>query len=134
MRHDPIDPQLFIQTRKRLSELLLPNSLAVVNANDVLPTNADGSLPLVPNSDLFYLSGVEQEESVLVLSPDHPDEKLREVLFLRETNEHLKTWEGAKLTKDEATRVSGVRNVKWLDELPVTFRGLMVDAEHVYLN
>lgn len=134
MRHLPIDAPLFIENRARLTKLLPPRSMAVLNANDVLPTNADGSLPLVPNSDLFYLSGVEQEESILVLSPDQPDEKLREVLFLRETSEHLKIWEGAKLTKDEATRVSGVRTVKWLDEFPVTFRGLMVDAEHVYLN
>lgn len=134
MRHLPIDAALFVENRARLTKLLPPRSLVALNANDVLPTNADGSLPLVPNSDLFYLSGVEQEESILVLSPDHPDEKLREVLFVRETNDHLKIWEGAKLTKDEATRNSGVRTVKWLADFPVTFRGLMVDAEHVYLN
>jgi len=134
MRHLPIDAALFIENRARLTKLLPPRSLALVNANDVLPTNADGSLPLVPNSDLFYLSGVEQEESILVLSPDHPDEKLREVLFVRETNDHIKVWEGAKLTKAQATQVSGIRTVKWLAEFPVTFRGLMVDAEQVFLN
>lgn len=134
MRHLPIDSALFLENRARLTKLLPPRSLAVVNANDVLPTNADGSLPLVANSDLFYLSGIEQEESVLVLSPDHPDEKLREVLFVRETSDLLKVWEGAKHTKDEATRISGVRTVKWLGDFNVTFRGLMFDAEHVYLN
>jgi Xaa-Pro aminopeptidase len=134
MRHLPIDASLFVENRARLRKLLPPRSLVVANANDVLPTNADGSLMLVPNSDLFYLSGVEQEESILVLCPDHPDEKLREVLFVRETSDLLKIWEGAKLTKDEATQVSGVRTVKWLSDFPVTFRGLMFDAEQVYLN
>lgn len=134
MRHLPIDSALFVENRDRMRKLLPPRSLVVLNANDVLPTNADGSLPLVANNDLFYLSGVEQEESILVLSPDQPDEHLREVLFLRETNDHLKQWEGAKLTKDEATAVSGIKTVKWLSEFPVTFRGLMIDAEPVFLN
>jgi Xaa-Pro aminopeptidase len=134
MRHLPIDSKLFVDNRGRLAKLLPPRSLVVVNANDVLPTNADGSLPLVPNSDLFYLSGVEQEESILALFPDHPDEKLREVLFVRETSEQLKVWEGAKLTKEQATQVSGIRTVKWLSDFHVVFRGLMCDAEHVYLN
>ncbi|MGC3966174.1 MAG: aminopeptidase P N-terminal domain-containing protein [Pirellulales bacterium] len=134
MRHHPIDSQLFVENRDRLRKLLPPNSLAAVNANDVLPTNADGSLPLVPNNDLFYLSGVEQEESLLVLAPDAADEKLREILFLREPNEHLKTWEGYKLSKDDATKISGVRTVKWLSELPGVWHGLMCDAEQVFLN
>ncbi|HEV7221116.1 MAG TPA: aminopeptidase P N-terminal domain-containing protein, partial [Pirellulales bacterium] len=134
MRHAPIDASLFVENRARLKQLLPPRSLAVVNANDVLPTNADGSLPLVPNADLFYLSGVEQEESILVLSPDAHDEKLREVLFLREPNELLKTWEGHKLSKDEATQVSGIRTVKWLGDFFKTFHGLICDAEQVFLN
>src|SRR5262245_57829986 len=107
MRHAPLSASIFVEHRKRLSELLLPNSLAVVNANDILPTNADGTLRLQPNSDLFYLSGVEQEESILVLFPDADDPKHRELLFLRETNERLATWEGHKLTLEEARAVSG---------------------------
>ena len=134
MRHLPIDSKLFIDNRARLAQMLPPRSLVVLNANDVMPTNADGSLSLVPNSDLFYLSGVEQEESILVLSPDAPDEKLREVLFVRETSDLLKIWEGAKLTKSQATGVSGIQTVKWLSEFPVVFRGMMCDAEQVYLN
>src|SRR3954470_4081148 len=134
MRHERIDPKLFVENRRRLVELLPPNSLAVVNANDVLPTNADATLMMQPNSDLFYLTGVEQEESVLLLAPGAADEKLREVLFLREPNEHLKTWEGHKLSKEEATAVSGVKTVKWLSEWPAVFHGTMCDAEHVYLN
>jgi Xaa-Pro aminopeptidase len=134
MRHTPIDPQLFIDNRARLRQLLLPNSLAVLNANDVLPTNADGSLPMHPNADLFYLSGVEQEESILLIAPDVFDEKQREILFVRETNDLLKIWEGHKLTKEEATNVSGIKTVKWLSEFRTVFHQLMCEVEHVYLN
>ncbi len=134
MRHAPIDPKLFIQNRERLTQLLLPNSLAVVNANDLVTTNSDGTGPFYPNSDLFYLTGVEQEESILLLAPDAHDEKLREVLFLRETSEHIARWEGHKLTKEEATATTGVKNVKWLAEFPTMFRMLMSEAENVHLN
>ncbi|MBI5772480.1 MAG: aminopeptidase P family protein [Verrucomicrobia bacterium] len=134
MRHAPIDPQLFTENRRRLAALLPGNALAVVNANDVPPTNADGSLLLVPNSDLFYLAGIEQEESLLVLAPDAFDPKLREVLFLREPSEHLKIWEGHKHSKEEAQKISGIKTVKWLAEFPLVFRQLMCDAEQVFLN
>ncbi|HXU76216.1 MAG TPA: aminopeptidase P N-terminal domain-containing protein, partial [Methylomirabilota bacterium] len=86
MRYASIDPQLFVSHRANLQKLLLPNSLAVVNANDILPTNADGTLLLYPNSDLFYLSGIEQEKSVLLLYPDAHEESNREILFLRQPN------------------------------------------------
>jgi Xaa-Pro aminopeptidase len=134
MRHSPIDPKLFVENRERLAKLLPSNSLTVINANDVLPTNADGTLALHPNSDLFYLSGIEQEESILVLSPQSFDPRLREVLFLREASEHLKIWEGYKHSKEDAQKISGVKTVKWLSEFPVIFRQLMCDAEHVFLN
>ncbi|MEX2186289.1 MAG: aminopeptidase P family protein [Pirellulales bacterium] len=134
MRHAPIDPKLFVDNRRRLAEMLPPNSIAVANANDVLPTNADGTLPLHPSADLFYLTGVEQEESILVLAPTAAEEKHREILFLREPNEQLKTWEGHKLGKDEATKVSGVTTVKWLGEFRTIFRQLMCEAERVFLN
>jgi Xaa-Pro aminopeptidase len=134
VRYAPIDPQLFIENRNRLKGLLLPNSLVALNANDLLPTNADGSLPLIPNSDLFHLSGVEQEQSILILYPDADDEKHREMLFLRETNEELATWEGHKLTKDEARKVSGIQQVHWLEDFPRLFHRLMCECDHVYLN
>ena len=134
MRHAKIEPSLFIENRQRLAKLLEPNSVAVVNANDLLPSNADAVLMMQPNSDLFYLTGIEQEETVLLLAPDAHDENLREVLFLREPNEHLKTWEGHKLSKDEAAELSGVKTVKWLSEWRGVFHGAMCDAEHVYLN
>jgi Xaa-Pro aminopeptidase len=134
MRYQAIDPKLFIENRARLARLLQSNSLAIVNANDVMPTNADGTLPLQPNTDLFYLTGVEQEESILLLYPDAHEENMREILFLRETSELLATWEGHKLTKEEATRVSGIKRVEWLSEFRPLFHRLMCECDHVYLN
>lgn len=134
MRYAPIDPRLFVENRARLKPLLLPHSLVVVNANDILPTNADGTLRLIANSDLFWLTGVSQEESILLLFPDADDEKHREILFLRETSELIAIWEGHKLTKEEARQVSGIRQVHWLSDFPAIFRKLMCEAEHVYLN
>ena len=134
MRYAPIDPRLFVENRARLKPLLLPGSLAVVNANDILPTNADGTLRLIANSDLFWLTGVNQEETILVLFPDADDEKHREMLFLRETSDLIATWEGRKLTKEEARRLTGIRQVHWLSEFPAIFRKVMCEAQHVYLN
>lgn len=134
MRHAPIPSELFVENRRRLAALLEPHSLAVVNANDVLPTNADGTLPLQPNSDLFYLTGIEQEETVLVLAPDAFEPRQREMLFIRQPDERLKTWEGHKLSPEEATRISGIKQVRWLSEFPTELHRLMCEMEHVYLN
>jgi Xaa-Pro aminopeptidase len=134
MRYRPINPQLFINNRASLVKLMLPNSLALVNANDILPTNADGTIALHPNSDLFYLTGVEQEESILLLYPDAHEEKMREILFVRETNDQLAIWEGHKLTKEEAQKTSGIKRVEWLTDFRPLFHRLMCECEHVYLN
>jgi len=134
MRYRPISSELFVANRSRLAELLLPNSLAVLNANDVLPTNADGTLPLHQNSDLFYLTGIDQEETILLLYPDAHEENMREILFLRETNDLLATWEGHKLTKEEAQRASGIKRVEWLSQFQPLFHRLMCECEHLYLN
>ncbi len=134
MRYAAIDPELFITNRKNLKRLLLPNSLVVVNANDILPTNGDALLPLRQNSDLFHLTGIEQEESLLLLCPDAQDEKLREILFVRESSPLLETWEGHKLTKAEAASISGVLRVEWLSGFRAIFHRLMCECEHVYLN
>src|SRR5437763_587269 len=131
MRYEPFDVRLFELNRERLREQLLPNSLAIVNANDIQPTTTDGSMPYFPNSDLFYLSSVEQEESVLLIAPSAHDEAMREVLFLRETNDLLKTWEGHKLSKEEAQKLSGVKKVKWLSQFERTLHQLMCEADHV---
>ena len=108
MRYAPISSELFVANRKRLRDLLLPNSLVAVNANDALPTNGDGSLGLCPNSDLFYLTGVEQEHTILVLYPAADEEKHREILFLREPTKENELWEGHKLTREEARELTGV--------------------------
>ncbi|MDB6173297.1 MAG: pepP [Chthoniobacteraceae bacterium] len=134
MRHASIDPLLFVENRRRLRELMLPGSVAVVNNNDLLPTNADGSLILQPNSDLFYFTGIEQEESVLVFFPDAHDERNREILFLREPIAHLEIWEGKKLSKEEAIAISGIKRVEWLSAFDGIFRALMCECESVYLN
>jgi Xaa-Pro aminopeptidase len=134
MRDASIDSQLFITNRERLKELLLKNSLAIVNANDIPPSNADGTLALPTNSDLFYLSGVEQEETILLLYPDAEDDKHREILFLREPTPEIELWEGRKLTPDQARQVTGVKTIRWLSEFRRLFHRLMCDCDHVYLN
>ena len=134
MRYRPINPQLFTNNRTNLEQLLLPNSLALVNANDRLLPSADGTLPLRQNSDLFYLTGIDQEETILLLYPEAQEEKMREILFLREPNELLATWEGHKLTKEEAKKISGITRVEWLSEFRPLFHRLMCECEHVYLN
>ena len=134
MRHLPIKPKLFRNNRSRLAELLEPKSLAVVNANDPMPTNADGTMMIHPNSDLFYLTGIEQEESIVLLFPDAGDTKHREILFLREPSEHLEIWEGHKHTKEEARKISGIKNVQWTSAFPGIFRILMCESESAYVN
>ena len=134
MRHTPIDSKLFATHRKNLSDRLPARALAITNANDVLPTNADGTFPIHPNSDLFYLSGIEQEESVLVLFPDCPNPKHREILFVREPSEHLKIWEGYKHTKDDAQKISGIQTVYWTKDFDNIFQLLAAEAETFFLN
>jgi Xaa-Pro aminopeptidase len=134
MRHDPIDPQLFIENRRNLEAQLKPGSIAVFNSSDVMPKSADGIHPFSQQTDLFYLSGIDQEESTLVLFPDAREEKHREVLFLRETSEQIALWEGKKYTKDEAAAASGVKTVYWNAEFDSVFRALVFQAERIYLN
>ena len=134
MRYSPLPADLFVENRKRLVSLLEPESLVVLPGNDMMPTNADGVMRYYQNSDLFYLTGVDQEETILVIAPDTHDEKLREVLFLRETSEQITIWEGAKLTKEQAREQTGIENIQWLSEFPRIFRDLMVSSQRVYLN
>ena len=134
MRYGPIAPELFVENRRRFREMLKPNSLAIFQANDIMPTNADGTMPFRQNNDLFYLSGVDQEESILVICPDARLEKHREILFLRETSEHILIWEGYKLTKEQAREQSGVQSIMWLESFPAVLAALMNEAENVYLN
>ena len=134
MKAVPLPAALFTLNRERLVQRLLPRSLAVFNANDIMPTNADGAMGHLQNADLFYLTGVHQEETILLLAPDAFDPNHREILFVRQPNEHLAIWEGHKLTKEQATAISGIKNVKWLSEFPVIFRQVICELENVYLN
>lgn len=134
MRYRSIPASLFIENRKRLAAKLLPGSVAIFNSNDVLPSNADGHLAFLQNSDLFYLTGINQEETILLLFPDSPEPKHREVLFLRETNNTILTWEGYKYTKDQAREITGIQTVCWLSEFEFVFVRAMAEAENVYLN
>jgi len=134
MKYLPVDSQLFINNRKSLSTRLKNNELAIFNSNDIMPTNADGTMPFKQNSDLFWLSGVDQEESVLIIFPDHPNESQREILFLKETNKHIAIWEGAKLTKKGALKTAGIKTVYWLSELEKKLDELIKKCNGVYLN
>lgn len=136
MRYKQISKSLYINNRKRLVTELKSGSLAVFNSNDIQPTNADGTMRFRQNNDLFYLTGIDQEETILVLFPDYPDKKFREVLFLRETSELIATWEGHKFTKDEARELSGIETVLWTSEFPKLLNAMLTmgGAEFVYLN
>lgn len=136
MRYKQINKSLYISNRKRLVHELKPGAVGVFNSNDIMPTNADGTMRFRQNNDLFYLTGVDQEETILVLFPDYPDKKFREVLFLRETSEVIATWEGHKLTKDEARALSGIETVLWTSEFPKLLNTMLTmgGAELVYLN
>ncbi|MEY4387067.1 MAG: Xaa-Pro aminopeptidase [Verrucomicrobiota bacterium] len=134
MKHVPFPAELFIHNRERLKQRLLPRSVAILNANDIMPTNADGTMGHLQNADLFYLTGVHQEETVLLLAPNAFDPNHREVLFVRETSELLTIWEGHKLTKEQASALTGIKTVKWLSEFPTVFRTVMCESENVYLN
>lgn len=134
MKYDPINNDLFVQNRKRLAERMKPRSVAIVHANDIMPTNADGTMPFVQNGNLFYLTGVDQEESIVLIAPDFPDEKMREILFVRETNEEIAVWEGHKLTKEEAVQTSGIKNIKWTQEFEKLFYTILAECDHIYLD
>lgn len=134
MKYSSINKQLFIDNRAKFSKNLKSGSLAIFFSNDILPTNADGSFGFVQNSDLFYLTGIDQEDTILLIFPDVKDGKHKEVLFIKETNETIAIWEGAKLTKQQATEVSGIDHVYWYHEFEKIFKTLVFQAEYIYLN
>lgn len=134
MKYSSIDPKLFIENRRRFAANLKPNSIALFVSNDIMPTNADGSMGFVQNSDLFYLTGVDQEETILLIYPDAKNEAHKEVLFVRETNETIAIWEGAKLTKEQATATSGIKTVMWSHGFEGFLKTLIFQAETIYLN
>jgi Xaa-Pro aminopeptidase len=123
-----------MQNRQRFIEQLKPNSIAIFNSNDIMPTSADGVQPFVQQTDLFYLSGIDQEESTLIICPDAKEDKHKEILFLRETSEQIAIWEGQKYTKEAATDVSGVKSIHWNTEFDTIIKPLIYQCDNVYLN
>ena len=134
MKYDRIDNRLFIGNRERFVAKMEGKALAIFNSNDIFPISADSTMPFQQHRDIFHLSGVDQEESVLVLFPNCSNSAHREILFLKETNEHIAIWEGEKLTKDAAFEVSGIKTVYWLDQFSTILKQLMAEADTVYLN
>jgi len=134
MKYNRIDNNLFIKNRKNFTAQMNPNSLAVFNSNDIYPVSADSTLPFEQHRDIFYLSGVDQEESILVVFPDCPNPKHRELLFLKETNAHIAVWEGEKLTKEAALKTSGIQTVYWLQDLEKIMFEIMSQCDTVYIN
>ena len=134
MKYHQIDRNLFIKNRAKFTAHMKPNSVAIFNSNDIYPVSADSSLPFAQHRDIFYLSGVDQEESVLLLFPDAPYEHQREMLFLKETSEHIAIWEGEKLTKERAFEVSGIRTVYWLQDFHKILNEMMTYSDTMYIN
>ncbi len=134
MRYTPISNKLYIDNRKAFAKAMKPSSVALFFSNDIMPISADSTMPFQQARDIFYLSGIDQEESILVLFPDSFFPNHREILFLKETNEKIAIWEGAKLNKEEAFEVSGIKTVYWLQDFERVMKTLMAEAENIYLN
>ena len=134
MKYHPIDSALFVKNRSNFMAQMKANSLAVFNSNDIYPISADSTMPFQQHRDIIYLSGVDQEESILVMFPDCPNKKHREILFLKETNDHIAIWEGEKLTKKRAFEVSGIKTVYWLQDLNKVMAELMAQSDTVHIN
>jgi Xaa-Pro aminopeptidase len=134
MKYQKISNSLFIKNREKFVAHLKPNSLAVFNSNDIVTTSADSSKPFEQHRDIFYLSGVDQEESILVIFPGATKEAHKEVLFLKETNDTIAVWEGEKLNREQALETSGIKTVYWLDQFDRVFKELACEAERLYFN
>ena len=134
MKYQPINSNLFIKNRKNFMAQMKPKSIAFFNSNDIYPVSADSTLPFEQHRDIFYLSGIDQEESILLLFPDCPNKDLREVLFVRETNAHIAVWEGEKLTKKAAIKSSGIKTIYWLQDLNKVLFEMSTYADTFYIN
>jgi Xaa-Pro aminopeptidase len=134
MKYRPLSNSFYINSRKAFMAKLKPRCLAVFNSNDIYPIGADSTLPFEQHRDIFYLSGIDQEESILVLFPDAYEKKQREILFIRKTDEHIAIWEGAKLTKAQANDISGIQTICWLEDFEVVFQKLSTQCDTFYFN
>ena len=134
MRYEPISNELFIQNRKNFMAQMKPNSVAAFNSNDIYPIGADSTIPFQQDRNIYYLSGVDQEDSILVLFPDAPKPEHREILFLKETNPHIAVWEGEKIDEKKALQIAGIKTVYWLKDFHKIFHELMSQSETIYIN
>lgn len=134
MKKITINSSFFTENRKKLSSLMIKNSAAIINSNDIMPSNADGTLKFVQNSDLFYLTGIQQEETILVLNPGNKNEEQREILFIRDYNPDLEVWEGKKLSTQLASEISGVKTVYELSRFESALHDIMCSVNDIYLN
>lgn len=134
MRYKPINPAFFIKNRKKLTSKLPPDCVAIIHSNHEMPRNGDQTFPYRQNSDMFYLTGFDQEKCILMLSPGHFNESLREVAFIVETDDHMVTWYGHKYTLEQASEISGIKTMKWLSQMEGVLRDFMSRTETVYLN
>lgn len=134
MKYLPLNSNLFINNRKRFTEKMTGNAIAIFVANDEMPQNADAVYKYKPNSTLYWLTGIRQEETMLILFPDNPDKKYKEVLVLARPNELKEKWDGKRLRREEATAISGIKTIVWLDTLPALFQAWMHAAQNVYLD
>ncbi len=134
MKYHPIAKELFIENRKRFRSKIKPGSTAIFHSNDEMPRNGDGNFPFRQNSDLFYLSGIDQEQSILVISPECPLPQYREVLFLRKTNATIAVWEGHKYTKEEARTASGIETIIWIEDMESVMTIVLNHSQNIYVN
>lgn len=134
MKYIPLPKELYIRNRAKFAAKMAKNAVAIFNSNDIMPTNADGTMKFRQNNDLFYLCGIDQEESILLLAPDCPNPAMREVLFLRETSELIAIWEGHKYTKEEAQAASGIKNIQWLTSFEQVLNTVVSLSDRIYLN
>lgn len=134
MKHLPISNALFTKNRQRFIQEMKPNSIAVFNSNDEMPANGDALYRFLQNSDLYWLTGIEQEDTMVILYPDNPDPKYREVLVLVRPNELKEKWDGKRLRAEEGKAISGMENIVWLDALPALLQVWLHSADTIYLN
>ena len=133
MRYEKLSSTLFIKNRAKLIELLPPKSIVIISSNDIMPTNADGTMGFKQNSDLYYLSGLDQEETLLIIYPDAPEDQYKEIAFVKETSELIEIWEGHKFTKGEAIEISGIKNIQWTSNFEQILKTIVYSAEQIYL-
>ena len=134
MHSENINPQIFIDNRKRFISEMGKNSIAIFNSNDEIPSNGDALYTFKQNTDLYWLTGIRQEDTMLILFPDHPDKKQRETLVLVRPNELKEKWDGKRHRANEATQLSGIETIVWLDALDGILQPQIHLADNIYLN